>query len=182
VSTPASPFLLGSTAIPGRIARDVTVVGSLAYVADQSSKFFVFDVSAPGAPAVINGVTGLTLAGPANHIAVQGSLAAVIVQTSSGDYLQVIDISSPTAPFLLGSPVLLGPTGDNGGIALNNGRAYIAAGQAGLKTYDLSSPESPVLLSTVKTVGAASTVTIQGHFAYVGDLPATVDAIDLNAP
>ena len=70
-----------------------------------------------------------------------------------------------------------------GGLALNWAwRAYIAAGQPGLKIYDLSSPANPVLTNTVKTVGTAYSVTVQGHYAYLGDFPATMDIVALTAP
>jgi hypothetical protein len=181
ISVPSAPQVLGSKAIPYRSARDVAVAGTLAYVADQTGMLYIFDVSNPSNP-VLKNPYGLSLAGSAGYyIAAEGNWkkVAVISGTATGDYLQIIDVTSASAPVVQGT-VMVGPSGSVTGVVFGSeGRVYLSAKEEGLKIYDISSPETPTLEGTVATVGDAEGVALQGDIAYVADFPATIDIINL---
>jgi hypothetical protein len=111
-------------------------------------------------------------------VAVEGTLAAVLSGDATNDYLDIVNVSNPTIPVRTGS-VVIGPVGTAYGVALANGLASVAANTQGLQIYDVAAPATPVLRSTLKTVGDALGVTVQGGFAYVVDFPATVDIMSL---
>jgi len=87
----------------------VQLVGSLAYVADGLEGLQIIDVSTPSAPALVG---ACDLPGSARDVDVVGSLAYVATYyhplRDEGDFgykycLQVVDVSLPDAPTLVGS-------------------------------------------------------------------------------
>jgi hypothetical protein len=86
---------VGALDTPG-VARDVEVVGDVAYVADYSSGLRVIDVSNPESPVELG---ALDTPG-ASQLEVVGDLAYVIYATSG---LHVIDVSNPAFPLELGA-------------------------------------------------------------------------------
>ena len=62
--------------------------------------------------------------------------------------LQVIDISTPTAPVIVGS---VDTPGYAVGVSVANGYAYVAAGRSGLQVIDISTPTAPVIVGSVDT-------------------------------
>jgi hypothetical protein len=96
ISDPAAPFEIGALDTPGE-ARDVEVVGDLAYVADGGSGLRVVDVSNPASPVEIG---FLDTPGSAYDVEVVGGLAYVAY---GGSGLRVIDVSNPAHPVELGT-------------------------------------------------------------------------------
>ena len=88
------PEIIGSI---GGLARDVAVVGTTAYVANEASGLLTVDVSDPTNPTIIGnaGVSGLPM-----DVAVSGNVAYVANRNLG---LQVIDVSDPTNPAVIGS-------------------------------------------------------------------------------
>jgi len=74
----------------------VAVSGEYAYVGDGEAHLQVIDVSVPESPRIAGHLDWL--GGVATHVAVSGSHLYV----TDGFRLQVVDISSPTAPYLVG--------------------------------------------------------------------------------
>ncbi len=93
---PIVPSLVGSYDTTG-YAYDVTVVGSLAYVADYASGLQIIDVSTPSAPTLVG---TYNTSGYAYGVAVAGSMAYVADYDSG---LQIIGVSNPSAPTLVGT-------------------------------------------------------------------------------
>jgi hypothetical protein len=114
---------------------------------------------------------------PSFHLAVSGTRAAIISSDAAHDYLNLVDVSSPTAPVLTGS-VVIGPPGTGKGVVLLGTAAYVAANTQGLQIYDAIFA-TPVLRAVVDTVGSAVDLAIEGPLAYVADPPSTVSVIDL---
>ena len=129
VSDPASPVELGALDTLGSVARDVAVVGDLAYLAigDYPNGLRVIDVSNPTVPVEIG---ALVTSGQANDVKVVGDLAYL-----AGDFpsLRVIDVSNPTAPVEVGA---LNTPGDAWDVEVVGDLVYVAAASSGLHIID----------------------------------------------
>ena len=103
---------------------------------------------------------------------------AYVADYESG--LQIIDVSSPSSPVLLGT---YETTGLAQGVTVVGTTAYVADWEdweTGLQIIDVSSPGSPVLLGTYDTTGLALGVTVVGTTAYVADWLSGLQIIDLH--
>jgi len=68
------------------------------------------------------------------------------------------------------------------GVHVEEDKAYVAAEEAGLEIFDISNPDSPDLLSTLKTSGEAWDVWVHNGFAYVADVDKGVTVINISSP
>jgi hypothetical protein len=111
--------------------------------------------------------------GYARDVRVSGDLAFVSV---SGYSLDIIDISHPK------EPVLIGSVGDVEAkdFDLVGTLVYLAAGYDGLIIIDVSSPSAPVVLGTYDTPGAAFDVSVVGNIAYIGDYDGGLVVLDVS--
>jgi hypothetical protein len=105
---------------------------------------------------------GSVATGPAYGVTVSGTHAYV-----AGYFgLQVIDISNPQSPQIVGS---VDTPGSANGVAVAGTYAYVADWYPGLQVIDISNPESPQIVGSVDTPSAAIGVTVSGTLAYVTD-------------
>jgi hypothetical protein len=125
----------------------------------------------------VEGPSGCTI------VVAHGALAACVAGSQA---VVFYDVSEPDRPRLLGS---LLSAGTPRGLALSDGRAYVAEGYAGLAIYDLANPAQPELLGRVEVsedgVGEAYSVAVSGSAAYVGVYQlglAIVDVSNARAP
>jgi hypothetical protein len=154
-------------------AYDVYVLGTLAYVADDSSGLQIIDVGDPAAP-VLRG--SYNTSGAANGVFVVGTLAYV----ADGSYgLQIIDVSNPAAPVLRGS---YNTSGTAYGVFVVGTLAYVADGSSGLQIIDVSNPSAPVRRGSYDTSGTAYGVSIVGTLAYVAGSSSGLQIIDVSNP
>jgi hypothetical protein len=174
LANPSAPTLAGSLAVSG-IQQDIAVVGNTVYLVDQTGRLVTVDVSTPSAPRQLG---ALTLGRYAFNVASDGSRAVVHDAINGVAYLDVIDVSNPATPALLGS-VASGASGTVKGLALAGGRLYAAASTEGLKIYDISIPSAPRLIGSGYTVGGAMDVTINGNFVSLADSVSTLSIVDL---
>ena len=160
VSNPANPTLRGAYDTPGS-ARGISVVGSLAYVADGSS-LQVIDVSNPANPTLRG---AYNTPGNAYGVSVVGSLAYVADGYYSG--LQIIDVSNPANPTWRGAYDTPGPAYN---VSVVGGLAYVADGyNSGLQIIDVSNPANPTWRGAYDTSGHAYGVSVVGRLIYVAD-------------
>ncbi|MFO1458325.1 MAG: hypothetical protein U1G08_02880 [Verrucomicrobiota bacterium] len=93
--------------------------------------------------------------------------------------LLVLDVSTPSAPVLLGSVAL-------GGDAVNlyavGTTVYVAQQSTGLRVVDASNPSAPVVVGTFNTSGLAQKVWVSGSIAYVADGPSGIHVLDVSNP
>jgi hypothetical protein len=83
-------------------------------------------------------------------------------------FIQVIDISEPTALKQIGGVALSGRGED---IEVLGERAYVAASDEGLLIFDVSNPATPVRIGGLTTPGNAKDVELAGNLTFVADLP-----------
>jgi Ca2+-binding RTX toxin-like protein len=114
--------------------------------------------------------------GNANSIKVIGNLVFV---TDEGQGLQILNVSDPTTPTLVGS---YDTTGTARGIDIVGNYAYIGDGTA-LQVLDISNTAAPNLVATYNTNGTARGIDVQGLSAYVAETSSAnlVEVFDVSA-
>jgi hypothetical protein len=123
------------------------------------------------------------IGGQSLAVAVEGSIAYLGV----GPRLMTLDVSASDMPQPLGqSSVLSGVVHD---IAVVEGMAYVAAGDAGLRVLDVSDPTKPHETGYAPTAREAQVVSVQDRIAYIaesecegGDCRGSLRAIDISTP
>jgi hypothetical protein len=101
---------------------------------------------------------------PEYAVAVAISGTHAFVANISG--LQVIDITNPASPQIVGS---VDTPGFANAVAVSGTHAYVADYASGLQVIDITSPASPQLVGSADTPGSASGVAVSGTYAYVAD-------------
>ncbi|MFH0727363.1 MAG: hypothetical protein V2B19_13625 [Pseudomonadota bacterium] len=97
-------------------------------------------------------------------VTVSGNYAYV---TAGESGLQIIDVSNPTSPAIVGAV----ETPENSGVnvAISGNHVYVADGSSGLQVIDIGNPANPAIIGAVLTPFFAQTVTVSGNYAYVAD-------------
>ena len=142
----------------------ITVNGNYAYIG-EGRNFLILDISQSppskvGSKTLPGLIKGIALLPPNNQY-------AYVADEEGG--LQVVDVSSPTAPRLAG---FYSTTNQlwSAAISIFGGRAYVADETAGLQIFDLSNPTAPALLSSTSLGGGEAVIvkaSSNGVFAYV---------------
>jgi len=149
VSNPATPTPVGSyvTTTSG-FASDVVAHGSLVFVSYQFDGLFVFDVTNPSAPALLDTYPSST----AMDIAVSG---ANVYMASGG--LRIFSAANPASIVLLGSYTSAGVTS----VAVSGNYAFLGGGSGGnqgFEVFDVSNPALPVKVGGINFVPQRMTV------------------------
>ncbi len=180
VANPAAPARIGYLVLPD-LVRDVTVVDSHAYVADDEAGLWVVDISDPSAPTQLG---SYDTPGRAQAVVVVGPRAYVADDTS----LRIMDISDPTTPAEIG---FLDTLGHAASVAVRGGYAYVGqvrcAGEAcsgTLQVVDVSNPAAPAAVATYDMPGYTVDVgvTVVDAKAYVADGLGGLRIIDVSDP
>src|SRR5262249_13637152 len=135
----------------------------------------VIDVSDPGAPRRI---AHLQTPGGAFGLAISGSKVFIAANLEG---LQIVDISNPSQPALIGSW-----TDGSGyqayGVAANGSVVYLADSGNGLKVLDVSNPSAPILIGSLGI--PTRVLTLSGSTLYLqsGGYVFVVDVTDPTAP
>jgi hypothetical protein len=87
--------------------------------------------------------------------------------TSSGPRLQVVDISNPASPQLVGQSALLPDVFSH--IYVSGGYVYLALGEHGLQIFDVNTPANPVLIGAYDTPRVPLDLFVSGNYAYIPD-------------
>jgi hypothetical protein len=121
-------------------------------------------------------LSSLAIPGYANNVDVNGGFAYVAAGSTG---LQVVNVSNPAAPVIVGS---LDTPGNANDVRVVGSRVYVADGSSGLRIIDVTSPATPVLLGALDTPGDASDVVVEGDLAYVADGASGVHIINVSLP
>jgi len=132
-----------------------------------ASGLHLIDVSNLSKPTRIGG----TSPGHIGTVALSGNFACTLGQED----LRIYDVSNPSRIQKRSSLSL----SDGHEISVAGGIACIACGTNGLVFVDVSNPDAPVRLGSVRTRGVAHCVVVRGHLAYVADGLAGLTVVDL---
>jgi hypothetical protein len=113
--------------------------------------------------------------GDAFGIAVLGDLAYMACGQVG---LQLVDISDPALPQLLG---IVDTPGTAQHVDARGGYAYVADGSEGLQIIDVNDPNSPVIIGNFATPGYAYDIVTIGNVAYIADNTG-IHVLDITMP
>ena len=183
VSDPAHPTQVGGHPAP-RGGRDVAVSDGLAFVVG-TDRLMVFDVSDAVNPILVGG----SFARGGAAIQVDGTLVYVGGPPDTwqdGWGLAIIDASRPEEPTEVGFLEMPLPVS---GVAVQHGRALLAAGAAGARLVDVSEPGSPFEVDALPARPTAFRIAADGGLALVGDMeslgvdwPPELSVVDIADP
>ncbi|NKQ39791.1 MAG: hypothetical protein HF967_10110, partial [Methanosarcinales archaeon] len=92
--------------------------------------------------------------------------------------LQIIDISNPSSPFIIGN---VDTPGGANGVFISGNHAFVADYRnSGLQIIDISNLSSPFIVGSVDTPGGARDVCISGNHAFVADAESGLQIIDIS--
>jgi fibronectin type 3 domain-containing protein len=149
--TPSAPAIVGRVTLLG--GYDVTVVGSLAYVAAGTGGLQIVDVGNPAAPRIVGRAD---TPGTARGVAIGNGNA--YVADDGGVY--VINVANPAQPAVRGS--LATPAT---ALAVAGTRLYVIGGTQ-VKVVDVANGAAPVLLGASSAFGAQRVAAV-GTTAYL---------------
>lgn len=111
--------------------------------------------------------------GVSNSVAAEGDVALL----SNGAALQVLDVSDPSAPSVLGEVAVVQPIE---AVAISGNRGYILT-YNDLHVVDLSAPTAPTVLGTFEGLVASGELDVVGNEVYVTTYEKLV-VVDVSAP
>ena len=151
LSVPAAPTIVGRVNVGA--GADVTVVGSLAYVAAGGYGLKIVNVASPSAPTLVGTVD---TPGTAVAVTVANGYAYVADWTA----VRVVNVATPSRPVIVGSLATSATA-----LALAGNRLYAVDGSL-FKIIDVTTPTAPTVLSTNMGYGAQR-IDVAGTVAYL---------------
>jgi len=173
VRDPRQPRLVASLDT-GVGAPDVIVAGGFAYAADFGGKLTVVDLRNPEAPTV---VAAIELGSEARRVTVSGDHAYVAVQGG----IQIVDISNPHQPRLVGSysnPDSLPARG----LLAHDGFLHVAEFFNGLTILDVRDPARPTVVASLPSGLGSGGLALDGSLLWVEALFGGLSAVDVSDP
>ncbi|MEO0085716.1 MAG: T9SS type A sorting domain-containing protein [candidate division WOR-3 bacterium] len=161
VSDPANPYQVGSCRTLGFHSDRVVVRDSYAFVADDNAGLTIVDVRDPARPSVAANWT------PPYYTVEDVELLdsfAFLPSWSGKPGLWIINVANPLAPFEAGSYRL---AGWSFGVVVENGYAYLAEWDIGLRILDITNPACPEELGKFLTEYGADNVAVRETIAYL---------------
>lgn len=143
ISNPAEPHVVGQRTRPHEDNYFIAVEGDYAYVGDYLRGLRIINISDPTRPNQV-GFHQLDFERYQEllDVDISGNHAFVLLiefgdEFEDGNYLQIVDVSSPARPIQVG---LYRIPGFANSVTVVGNYAYIAAGGAGLRVMDISDP------------------------------------------
>jgi hypothetical protein len=156
---------------PPNGAQHLVVRDNIAYVANYAT-FVLFDCAELFAPVPV-GILSMYAMG----VVLQNNYAYV---ASSVNGLNIVDVSNPGAPVVVGNlpltvdgtPIGINPASQK--VAVSGDRAVVANAVGGYMQVDISDKTSPKLLKHTQTEGACYDVAIMGEWVVAAEVNKTV--------
>ncbi|TSA30133.1 MAG: T9SS C-terminal target domain-containing protein [Ignavibacteriales bacterium] len=143
-------------------SKGVFAAGSVVYYG-LGNKIQIASFSNPAAPVKIGSVILSDVVEALVRTAINGNQYLV---ASGGNKMWLVNVQNPTAPSLVSTvEVTSGTTCE--GIATSGTYAYVAAGSAGFKVYNIATPVSPTFVASIDSLAYCESVVISGQYAYV---------------
>jgi len=158
----------------GGVSRGLATLGQNVAVIDQQGRLRVVDTA--GANPTL--IASVPLAGFGLELEAEGDLLVARKTFGDRESLSIFDASDPRQLEEI-QVVDLGGAGSSKGFALSEGRAIVAAADAGISVYDLSNPLDPVLSESGIVPGSALDIGVSGPLILVADSPTILDLVML---
>lgn len=167
VSTPSNPSITGTISL-GATPNQIEVKDNYLYVASSSTAgaFKVYDITSKSTPVLKK---TLNLNDALHSIKIQGNYAYIGSYDDNNGF-RVINISNPINATQVGS---LSIGEEVHSISINGSIAYAGTENSKLKVIDISTPATPVLMTTVATSSVLQDLTISGDYLY-----AAIDSVN----
>ncbi len=165
-------------------ALGVAVNGSYAYVAAYD-RLYVVDVTSSPAPKTVAELKAQT--DVFGSVRVTGNYAYVLSYPNGLEKLSLIDISTPTAPKVVGTYKISVANSRAYGLAVAGQYVYLAGSWMGLQIVSIADPTAPTLVGSLakdeKNVPYHfSAVDVSGNSAYVNDPTNGLRIVDVADP
>jgi len=175
ISRPSSPVIVSSISSGG---SDVLIKGTYAYLLSPGDGVEVIDISNKAAPRLVRTI-GLAGRNMPWRGTINGNYLYVGLETDNR--LDILDISIPSTPRLVGSY-----SPDNGinyisGVAVKDGYAYITEYHNGVRVIDVTNPARPYEVMNKMGINA-NDIRILGNYAYVSVRYQGFDIFDISNP
>lgn len=116
-----------------------------------------------------------------NLVAADAGAYSLLVSNAYGAVVGSNALLSVVAPGFPAIESLISAGGSVGGIAMADGQAFVAAGEAGLHVIDAEPAAYPTWEATLDTDGSASAVALLGDYSVVADGTAGIKIVDVTA-
>jgi len=97
-------------------------------------------------------------------------------------WLEIFDVSTPSAPMLLYRYAVGGGNTAASGVWVVGNLAYVARGDRGLLVLDVTNPTSPTYHASYDTTGTAMKICVSGDRAYLADGPGGLRVFNVSNP
>lgn len=148
--------VVSTTSIGSRL-DGIAVADGLAATIKSGYELSMINISDPAGPVKLSTFSGVT----ARDVALSGNYV-YLAGDSAG--LQILDVSNPSAPSLVGS---YDTTGTARGVDIVGSYAYVADGSAGLQVINISNPRSPVRVGGYYPCGNPTAIDVANGYAYL---------------
>jgi hypothetical protein len=168
-----------SSSFEAHQAVDLSIDGSLAYVADQAAGLRILDVSDPTRPATLGIYDTIAVLDVRSAVA-RDSFAFITYWGDRRRFLRVLDVSNPTAPTFAAEESCRNPPDD---MVLRDSFLYCAEVNQ-FQIFNVARPREPVLVGgCVTTDGINFGLVVQDTFAYlIGDVFQVINIARPSAP
>lgn len=173
VSMPTSPTLQGDY-YPGRFYH-IDVVDTLAYVTTRNDPPYTLDIFDVSTSGVFSPLATIELPGEGHSIQVVENYAYI---AAGNEGVQIIDISTPTAPVIVGSYSTSSlVTGVKAA-----GAMLLVVDSEGVHILDISTPTAPTSIASYEVSDATGSVSIVGSMAFVSRGTKGLHVVDVSVP
>jgi hypothetical protein len=170
IANPTSPVISTTVALNIGLETIFPYNGKLFIGANDG--MYIFDNSTPSNPILLSRFSHIQSCDP---VVVQGNYAYVTLRGGSAcrrggsivaaqSSLDVVNISNLTSPVLINSQPLKSPYG----LGVDGTQLFVCEGDAGLKVFDISKPDSPMLKNTITDVKSYDVILLNKSMLVIG--------------
>ena len=160
--TASNVTLLANYGIGEGDSKAVFAAGSIVFYG-LGNKVQIASFSNPAAPVKIGSVILSDVVEALVRTSIGGTQYLVV---SGGSKMWLINVQNPTTPSLV-STTEVAPGTVCEGIATSGSYAYVAAGAAGFKVYNISTPSAPVPVASIDSLAYCENVVISAPYAFI---------------
>ena len=160
--TASNVTLLSNYGIGEGDSKAVFAAGSIVFYG-LGNKVQIASFSNPAAPVKIGSIILSDVVEALVRTSIGGTQYLAV---SGGSKMWLINVQNPTTPSLV-STVDVAPGTTCEGIATSGSYAYVAAGAAGFKVYNIATPSAPVQVASIDSLAYCENVVISAPYAFI---------------